>query len=258
MTMYYYFHTTKTSGKSLFYRLGYNLRNEFEFYYSDDEKSWNKFDVISNGNCFELKQINNNDKVTFKFTEKTEEIILTCNIDRESRISFYNDKYEKAAFAHFYELKLVKIAFSFLPLALQRYKFPSDGECSSSNLKGWFTTDDEELSFSPRAKEEKERENDFTIQYNQSDIKEEGLTDYYDSCLNITMQTLGLIEFFLGSGAVAIALTALKIETPIGLATAIGGGVVAFTGFSFFSAGTYRSCNKSVPDPNASLAVEYS
>ncbi len=260
--MYYYFHATKSSGKSILYRLGYNHKYEFEFYYSEDERNWNKIEVVSTGNFHELKQTNNTDKATFNYSAEAEEIILKCNIEREPRFAFFNDKYEKAsfdpAFAHFYELKLVKIASSSLPLALKEQKFSNGWDRSSGSLKDLFTTTDEELSFSPRKKDEQTRdlysENDINIQYEHSDLSEEQ-PENYDSCLKITMQTVGLFEAVLGSGAVYIGLTFLKFGTPIGTATTIAGGAVALGGFTFFAAWTYGSCNQKEPESNSSFSI---
>jgi hypothetical protein len=259
--MYFYFQATKSSKKSVYYRLGYNPRNEFEFYYSEDHCNWNKIEVLSIGNLYELKQTNNTDKAIFSYSEEAEEIILKCNIVREPRIAFSNDKYEKAffdpTFALFYELKLVKIASASLPVALQENKFPSSWDRASGSLTDLITTD-EELSFSPRRKDEQVSdlysENDIHIQYEQSELSDEQ-SDSTDNCLNITMQTLGLIETALGSGAVYIALVYLKIGTVMSTATAIGGGVIAFAGFTFFVARSCRSCKERDPEPGSNFSI---
>ncbi|MBA2651300.1 MAG: hypothetical protein H0U73_03390 [Tatlockia sp.] len=249
--MYHYFHTTKTSGKSIFFRLGYNSKNEFEFYYSEDMRNWNQIEVIFKENLYELKQTNSTDKVTFNYSEELNEIVLNCDIEKESRISFYNDNHEKAslAFVNFYELALVKISPSSLPFDLREYKFSSDWDRSTGSLKDWLTTD-EELSCSPRGKEEQERdslrENDL-IEETQTDISEEDSCD--EGCLNISMFTLGLFGTILGSGGVAIALTLLEIKTAMGLTTAIVSGLVGSASFLFFTIGASRSCKESIEEP---------
>ncbi|MBA2655533.1 MAG: hypothetical protein H0U70_00935 [Tatlockia sp.] len=253
-----YYQVTKTSGKNIYYRIGYNLRGEFEFYSSVDHNNWLKIDVVSNLTTFELTQ-KNNDKISFVYFEEADEIVLNCNLERSSPIQFYNDQHEKINFdteglpIQDRELRLIKIEPHCLPFTLQQKQKYSLSYKSFADLT--LTTDDEtKFGISPRRADEEEYFKDYEPEFNE----EQGYCS--EKCLNISLQTLGLFMAVVGGIIVALAFIMLNVATcgtPLGIAAATIGFVGLVAGLSFFSYGTSQNCMQKSSEPEALLSQGY-
>ncbi|MBA2656150.1 MAG: hypothetical protein H0U70_04105 [Tatlockia sp.] len=132
--MYNYYQIKKNGEGFIYYRIGYSPTNNFEYYESKDSQKWTKIDALEKGTLFELRP-NKNKTITFSYNEDAENLVLDCNNDITSTRPFYNEKLGKVHYDlpdvtltvfQVYQLKLVKIAFTSLPLALQENKLSSE------------------------------------------------------------------------------------------------------------------------------------
>ncbi|MBA3535751.1 MAG: hypothetical protein H0T84_03940 [Tatlockia sp.] len=124
--MYNYYQIKKIGEGFIYYRIGYSSTNNFEYYESKDNQKWSKIEVLEKDALFELRP--NKDKtITFSYNKDAEDLVLDCSTDITSSLQFYNQKLEKVPYdlpavyvSQVYQLKLVKIAFTSLPFALQQ------------------------------------------------------------------------------------------------------------------------------------------